>query len=54
MSVFILSFVVLALAVAGMAVGVLLGRRPLSGSCGGLGPGGTCRLCREPCERAKT
>ena len=33
----ILSIVVFGLLIAGMAVGVLLGRKPISGSCGGVG-----------------
>ncbi len=45
------------LAVAGgMALGVMFGRRPISGSCGGLGskpgPDGktSCSLCENPGE----
>lgn len=30
------SIVIVLLAIAGLAVGVLLGRRPIAGSCGGL------------------
>ena len=33
----ILSIVIFGLLIAGMAVGVLLGRKPISGSCGGVG-----------------
>lgn len=33
----ILSIVVFGLLVTGMAVGVLLGKKPISGSCGGVG-----------------
>jgi hypothetical protein len=33
----ILSIVVFGLLITGMAVGVLLGRKPISGSCGGVG-----------------
>jgi len=36
MQTLILSFVVLLLIVAGMAVGVLMGRKPIAGSCGGM------------------
>ena len=35
MATFLLSFVVIVLAVLGMAVGVLVGRRPLGDGCGG-------------------
>ena len=37
MQTLILSFVVLLLIVAGMAVGVLMGRKPIAGSCDGCG-----------------
>ena len=40
----LLSFAVLLLVILGMAVGVLNGRRAISGSCGGLA-GGRCELC---------
>lgn len=45
---FLLSFVILLLIVAGMAVGVLAGRAPIAGSCGGLnnlGVDGACEIC---------
>jgi hypothetical protein len=51
MQLFFLSAVIIALAMAGMAVGVLLSNRCLRGSCGGpdvLGPNGeslTCATC---------
>ncbi len=32
---FLFAFVILCLSVAGLGLGVLLGRRPLCGSCGG-------------------
>ncbi len=38
--VYFAAFVVFVLAVVGMAVGVLLGNRELSGSCGGVGSDG--------------
>lgn len=37
MSVFLITFIVMVLAVLAMAVGVMMGRRELKGSCGGLG-----------------
>jgi len=45
MSIFIAAFIVIAIAVLGMAIGVLLGRPAIKGSCGGLnqvGLGGSC------------
>lgn len=41
------AFVISVLAAFGMAAGVLAGRRPLDGSCGGKGLGGglTCGPC---------
>ena len=39
-----LSFVVILLVIAGMSVGVMNGRRAISGSCGGIN-GGKCELC---------
>ena len=40
----ILSFVVVAVALTAMAFGVMAGRSPIKGSCGGLN-GGSCELC---------
>jgi len=52
MALFLLSFVVIGLAVAGMAIGVIFGRRPIAGSCGGLNAldgGDGCSACANPC-----
>ena len=46
MILFLLSFAVIALAILGLSVGALLGRRPLKGSCGGDAVLKTCPLCR--------
>ena len=51
---FLLAFAVFGLAITGMALGVMLGRPALRGSCGGAAGG--CELCsgRERCrERAR-
>ncbi len=45
-----LSFVIVVLAVTGMAIGVMAGRSPIKGSCGGLN-GGKCELCSGSCRR---
>ena len=45
---FLLSFLILMAVVAGMAIGVIRGRAPISGSCGGLnnlGVDGACEIC---------
>ena len=47
----LLSFVVIALVIVGMAVGVIAGRDPIKGSCGGLNGGG-CELCSGKCRRS--
>jgi hypothetical protein len=45
--VFVISFVIIALAMTGMALGVIFGRSPLKGSCGG----GDCGACPGRCRR---
>ena len=47
---FLLAFAVLLIVIAGMSVGVINGRKPISGSCGGLN-GGRCELCSGTCTR---
>ena len=45
---FFLALIVVAVLIAGMAVGVLLGRKPLAGSCGGMSALGmevACDIC---------
>lgn len=41
---FLITFTVVVTVIAGMAIGVMNGRRPISGSCGGLN-NGRCELC---------
>ena len=48
MSTLILTFIILSLIVASMSIGVLFGRKPITGSCGGLqglDPKRECELC---------
>ena len=40
----LISFGMLLAVIAAMAIGVMNGRKPISGSCGGLN-GGRCELC---------
>ena len=48
MTLFLISILVMGLVMAGRAVGVLAGRAPIKGSCGGMGAMGVdtaCDLC---------
>lgn len=48
METFLLTLIILILAIAGLAVGVLAGRGPIKGSCGGLAchKGLGCGACK--------
>lgn len=52
LSTLLLSFVVILLVIAGMSIGVMNGRRAISGSCGGLSGGG-CELCSGNCKKKR-
>lgn len=55
--IFLVSFVVFATIVAAMAVGVIAGRAPIKGSCGGIGALGIdqkCDLCGGDPVRCET
>lgn len=60
MTTVLLAFLIMLLLVAGMAVGVLFGRKPISGSCGGmkaLGMDMACEICGgdpDRCDTAET
>lgn len=55
---FLMALVVLLVVVAAMAVGVIFGRPPIKGSCGGMaaiGLGNSCDICggdRSKCDAA--
>jgi hypothetical protein len=57
MTTIILAFVLMVLLVAAMAIGVLMGRKPISGSCGGMSALGmevACDICggdKGKCEK---
>ena len=44
MTTLLFSFAIMLLVIAGMSIGVMNGRKAISGSCGGLNGGG-CELC---------
>ena len=46
---FLVTFLVFLLAVTGLALGVLAGREPLRGSCGGS----ACARCKKRCAEHK-
>ncbi|WP_028304125.1 (Na+)-NQR maturation NqrM [Oceanospirillum maris] len=56
MTTLLLAFVVMGLIITGMAVGVLFGRKPIAGSCGGMSAIGMisdCDICggnKDICE----
>lgn len=56
MTTMLLAFAVIALIITGMAVGVLCGRKPITGSCGGMSAIGMisdCDICggnKDICE----
>lgn len=58
MATVLLTIVIMVVLVAGMAVGVIFGREPIKGSCGGLnnaGVEGECEICggnTQRCEEA--
>jgi hypothetical protein len=57
MTTLLLSFAFMLLLVAGMAVGVLFGRKPITGSCGGmkaLGMNMECEICGGDPDRCES
>ena len=55
--IFLISFLVFAFILAAMAVGVIAGREPIKGSCGGIGALGidqSCEICGGDPQRCET
>ena len=54
---FLITFAVLLIVALAMAVGVIMGRGAIKGSCGGIsnidGLDSACEFCSEPCEKRK-
>lgn len=53
MTTFLFTFAIMGLAILGLAVGVMMGRKPIGGSCGGLDKLGLeCEAgCSKPCPK---
>lgn len=54
MALFLISMLVIGLVIAAMAVGVMAGRPPIKGSCGGMGALGidtACEICGGDAQR---
>lgn len=49
----LLSFAIILAVIAAMSIGVLNGRKAISGSCGGLN-NGRCELCSGNCRKGKS
>ncbi|PCJ31761.1 MAG: hypothetical protein COA90_05055 [Gammaproteobacteria bacterium] len=50
MSIFIITFIIMAIALISMAIGVILGRPAIKGSCGGLNQVGLAGSCSGVCS----
>lgn len=51
MTLFLITFAVIAIVITIMAIGVMFGRQAIKGSCGGSG-GADC-VCTEKCDKRK-
>ena len=55
--IFVITFLAFALIVTAMSVGVIAGREPIKGSCGGMGALGSdqsCEICGGDPQRCET
>lgn len=52
MAIFLTTFVIIAVVVTLMAIGVIFGRSAIKGSCGGVNNGGAC-ICTQKCEKRR-
>lgn len=53
MATFLLTLLLITTVIGAMALGVIFGRKPIAGSCGGLGAmGQECEFgCKKPCSK---
>ena len=53
MNTFLITLLVVGIVIAAMAIGVMFGRKPIAGSCGGMGAMGLdCEFgCKKPCSK---
>lgn len=52
MTLFFITFAIIAVVIALMAIGVMFGRDAIKGTCGGVNNGGEC-LCTQKCEKRR-
>ena len=52
MTIFLITFAIIAGVVALMSVGVIFGREAIKGTCGGVNNGGEC-ICTRKCEKRR-
>ena len=52
MTLFLMTFFIIAIVIILMAIGVIFGRSAIKGSCGGANNGGEC-LCTQKCEKRR-
>ena len=53
MATIIIAIFVMALIIFAMAIGVIMGRKPIQGSCGGLNGSGRCEMCSGDSKQCK-
>ena len=49
----IFGIIILCIAIVGMSIGIIFNRKPLTGSCGGLSPNGSCSICGNDTEKCE-
>lgn len=52
MTLFLITFAIIAVVIAFMAIGVIFGRGAIKGTCGGVSNGGEC-ICTQKCEKRR-